>query len=71
MLVDGGQVVVPKPFGPKDETGSDVFEDEVTSKLSGLGIVTHFVDDWYYHIKHGEIHCCTNARRVPPNTPWW
>lgn len=72
-LVARPHIIVPKPFGPKDRSGKDVFEEAAKNKLGALGLTVHFVDDWeLYHNLSGEIHCGTNARRRPPGAwRWW
>jgi protein-arginine deiminase len=72
LLVDGRTVVVPKPFGPRT-AGGDVFEQEVRRRLEAIGLVVRFVDEWEaYHCGGGEIHCGTNALRIPtPDVHWW
>jgi hypothetical protein len=35
-----------------------------------------YIDDWYYHINEGEVHCSSNERREKPATTnpgdsWW
>ena len=69
LLVDGSTLVPAKPFGPHDG-GVDVFENDVTSKLTGFTV--YFIDDWdRYHRWDGEIHCGTNAKRTPLASKWW
>jgi protein-arginine deiminase len=72
-LVVKPRVIIPKPFGPKNKSGKDIFESYTKRKLRTLGLKVYFVDDWdNYHIDMGEIHCGTNAKRVPPKDwEWW
>jgi len=64
--------LVPKPFGLKDSSGNDIFEQNVQNKLSTTGLAVTFIDDWdCYHYHQGEVHCGTNATRTPPSTNWW
>jgi len=73
-LVKGSQVIIPMPFGPKDSSGNDVFEEDVKARLNPapLSISTDFIDDWdTYHTGWGEVHCGTNATRKAPSTNWW
>jgi len=53
------------------QTGCDVFEMDIATKLQGLNPTP--VDVWdNYHCKKGEIHCGTAARRSLSITPsWW
>ncbi len=72
-LVLGGKIatiVGPKPFGPKDSSGLDVFEKAFQGGLPWTKPV--FVDDWSsYHELSGEVHCGTNSLREIPPQPWW
>ena len=71
MQVCGGQLWLPKPFGPR-LAGVDVFETAVQDALGAANVV--FVDDWHwYHALQGEVHCGTNVIRVPPDEyqQWW
>jgi hypothetical protein len=52
----------------------DLFELYVALVVASLGLQPKFVDSWYYHLNHGEIHCGTNALRKPLATgapKWW
>lgn len=69
LLVDSGNLVVAKPFGPK-RNGTDVFEADLRNRLNSFTL--HFVDDWdFYHRSEGEIHCGTNTRNSPHAINWW
>ena len=69
-LVDTSKIIIAKPFGPRDSSGNDVFEEDVKAKITSL--TEHFIDDWdTYHLSGGEVHCGTNATRKPPGTTWW
>lgn len=72
-LVVKPKVIVPKPFGPKNASGKDVFEEYAREKLEALGLNFEPVNDWEtYHELSGEIHCGTNTKRVPPKDwDWW
>lgn len=71
MLVMNGHCVVPKPFGPR-VGGIDLFEKDLSDKLTPLGLTIHFLDDWYeYHVQLGEVHCGTNTLRAPTSARWW
>lgn len=41
----------------------DLFELYTTAVLGELGLRVHFIDTWYYHVRHGGLHCGTNAIR--------
>jgi hypothetical protein len=53
----------------------DLLEAYVLSVLEPLGLTVHFIDDWFYHVRKGEVHCGTNAKRRPPELDsgrrWW
>ena len=71
MLVINKHCIVPKPFGPV-VSGKDLFEEEIKSKLTPLGLTVKFLDDWYeYHVNLGEVHCGTNTLREPTSAKWW
>lgn len=72
-LVVKPKVIVPKPFGPTDASGKDVFEEYTRKKIEALGLTFEPIDDWdTYHTLDGEVHCGTNAKRIPPKDwKWW
>jgi hypothetical protein len=41
----------------------DLFELYTVILLSGVGLKIHWIDTWYYHLRHGGLHCGTNAIR--------
>jgi hypothetical protein len=61
------------------ENNVDLLEAFLQVTLMRLGLKVHFIDDWNdYHRMDGEVHCGTNALRVPPQTEstyvgtkWW
>ena len=69
-LVMGNVSIVPRPYGPKVD-GEDAFEQAFRDALPHRE--ARFIDDWYsYHEQLGEVHCGTNARRLPPSDiHWW
>lgn len=74
MLVVGTHCVIPQPFGPGTNVGDDRFRDELDTILAARNLTAHYIDDWTtYHMKHGEVHCGTNTKRMPAlaTTPWW
>jgi protein-arginine deiminase len=71
MLVANKRCGICKPFGPV-VAGKDLFEEDVKTKLTPLGLTVQFIDDWnLYHVKEGEVHCGTNTRRKDRSFPWW
>ncbi len=68
------QLVMPDPLGPV--LGNvDQLQEDVRSKLVPLGYTVsqlRFIDNYdFYHVRHGEVHCGTNSRRMAPATTWW
>lgn len=52
----------------------DLFELYIVLAIQSIGLEVRFVDSWYYHVNHGEIHCGTNAIRTPitrGKPAWW
>jgi len=49
------------------------FHVEIRKRLqdSGVSVGAVFVESWSLHMKDGEVHCGTNARRDPASQPWW
>jgi protein-arginine deiminase len=70
-LVLGDVSVVPRPYGPLDEDGTDLLERAFRDAVPGQEV--HFVDDWLsYHKLSGEVHCGTNVLRKPiEGVRWW
>jgi protein-arginine deiminase len=64
---------IPKPYGPRLRGRKECeFERFVRDQLEDLGLACHFIDDWYaYFVLTGGIHCGTNTKRLPYDTPWW
>ena len=70
-LVLGKLFISADPHGPVIN-GVDPFKQALIDKLEPYSQVVVFVDNWYpYHKWSGEIHCGTNARRLPTNLEWW
>ncbi|MEZ4298222.1 MAG: protein-arginine deiminase family protein [Polyangiaceae bacterium] len=75
--------VAPKPFGPlvhadgsPPRAGDCLFEEAVIEAMgspSRTGVTVRFADAFVgYHLLWGEVHCGTNALRVPPSDRvWW
>lgn len=56
------------------ENTVDIFQAYIHIVLESLGLRVHWIDTWYYHLRHGEIHCGTNVIRRPPTRgvpDWW
>ncbi len=71
MLVVNKHCIVPMAFGPI-VGGKDLFEEDLQTKLSGMGLTIHMLDDWYeYHVMNGEVHCSSNTLRTPTKANWW
>jgi hypothetical protein len=51
----------------------DLFEAAILAVTDELGLTVAWIDSWFYHLRHGEIHCGTNVLRAPPKlkTPVW
>jgi Protein-arginine deiminase (PAD) len=43
----------------------DLFEFYAAVVLSAIGLTVHWIDTWYYHVRHGGLHCGTNSIRKP------
>jgi Protein-arginine deiminase (PAD) len=57
-----------------DDGWVDLFEAATLAVADELGLAVIWVDSWFYHLRHGEIHCGTNVLRAPPTrvkTPVW
>ncbi len=64
-LLIGKTLVVPDPHGPLVD-GTDVLLKAVKDRLEPLGCKIVAIDDFYpYHRFAGEVHCGTNATRLP------
>lgn len=72
LQIFGNTALVPDPFGPPDASGDDVFKKDIRNTLQSQGLTVHFIDDWEYHIRQGEVHCGTNVIRRPrTGARWW
>jgi protein-arginine deiminase len=69
-LVVNGHLVAPDPRGPVID-GKDQLQQAFRTLVASSGLEVHFVDDRRYHTWSGNVHCGTNARREPYDTPWW
>lgn len=69
-LVVGEWSLVPKPYGPV-VNGECMFERAFREAVPYRKV--RFIEDWYsYHELSGEVHCGTNAVRVPAaGIHWW
>jgi len=70
-----GKLLLPEPYGPRDDTDGDLFKAAAVSALTNGGIAqerVQFIDDWdWYHVAGGEVHCGTNVQRGMPEGNWW
>jgi hypothetical protein len=69
-------VVVQTPYGPVvgDDSPKDAFLKCLEEKLQPCNVTVAAVDGWdVLHAKYGEVHCATNAIRIPPppEKQWW
>jgi hypothetical protein len=64
----GNKDYFPQQFGPRDAAGNDIFEQAVKAQFKDAA---QFVDDWFYHINRGEIHCATLVKRAVLDFDWW
>ena len=70
-LVLGKLFIAADPHGPIIN-GQDPFKQALVEKLEPYSQTVEFVDNWYpYHVWNGEVHCGTNATRLPLNLEWW
>lgn len=69
-LVVNGHLVASDPTGPVVD-GTDLMQEWFRDAVAGTGLEVHFVDDWRYHSWSGNVHCATNATRVPYELTWW
>lgn len=72
MLVVNKTCIFPKPFGPENKAGVDLFQDNLEKSLTSLGLIPKPIDDWKdYHSWCGEVHCGTNTMRKKQTVKWW
>ncbi|MCC5874658.1 MAG: hypothetical protein JJU11_00430 [Candidatus Sumerlaeia bacterium] len=69
-LVVNGHLVASDPTGPVVD-GTDLLQAWFREAVADTGLEVHFVNDWRYHSWSGNVHCATNATRVPYELPWW
>lgn len=64
------KAIMADPKGPK--AGSvDYFQQYILQATAGT-VVPYFIDAWELHKRSGEVHCGSNARRIPiPGVDWW
>ncbi|WP_426744984.1 protein-arginine deiminase family protein [Myxococcus faecalis] len=71
LSVSRSLVIAPDPHGPVID-GKDLFKAQLEQALAPHGIRVHWSDTWdLYHVGGGEVHCATNAARVPSPVKWW
>ena len=72
---DRGLLIMPKPFGPINAAGIDIFEKSAREDIARTtNMDVEFIDDWdEYHTLAGEVHCGTNVTREVPDElfTWW
>jgi protein-arginine deiminase len=78
LLINGNRCLAPSPFGPDIDARrpvgeADLFAADLYTKFRTVGVTASFVTVWEgYHLKHGEVHCGSNAHRRPAAWPrWW
>lgn len=72
MLVINRHCIVPRPFGPENGAGGDLFQQDLAGQLTAAGLTVRFINDWYsYHAGKGEVHCGTNTLRRPRDRNAW
>jgi hypothetical protein len=68
---NGARCLVPKPFGPVC-CGRYLFEHYINRKLTELGLMVTFVNNWLFlHCDDGEVHCGTNQVPVLETMHQW
>jgi hypothetical protein len=61
---------MPDTFGPK-ANGSDWFQLRIIGNMAGT-VSPIFIDAWSLHCAVGEVHCASNASRLPfAGENWW
>ncbi len=64
-----GVVVVGDPVVGRG--GENPVRSAVSARLGALGLGVEFIDDGYYQLRSGNVHCATNTRRSAPAVPFW
>jgi hypothetical protein len=60
--------VHPIPFGPRTANSEDVLRSRIEELSPGN---PEFLDSWSkFHVRNGEVHCGSNAERIP-TASWW
>jgi hypothetical protein len=54
-----------------NQNGGDPVRAAVVAAIAPLGLTVEFIDDGYYQLRSGNVHCATNARRSAPVVPFW
>ncbi|MFC9690472.1 protein-arginine deiminase family protein [Kribbella sp. NPDC056951] len=71
LVLNAGQYVAPKPFGPV-LGGKDLFAEAITKAFRKIGYQVTYVNDLTStHVSEGEIHCATNTLRDGLTNRWW
>ena len=65
-----GKAFMSESDGP-EIGGINWFHQRVEQKMQGT-VTPVFIDAWKLHMKDGEVHCGSNARRAPiEGVDWW
>lgn len=76
LYAGGDLFIAPRQHGPR-VLGNDLFEREIRSELGRIGIRVEFAETYYHGtgagVGGGEVHCRTNAIRIPTRriAAWW
>lgn len=76
LYAGDGLFVAARQHGPR-VLGNDLFERDIRSELGRVGIRVEFVETYYHGtgagVGGGEVHCRTNAIRIPTRrfAAWW
>jgi protein-arginine deiminase len=71
MQWDGPRAWIPKQYSASTSNEPDVFMKNIRDTIESNGGTANFIEDWEnFHIRFGEVHCGSNARRSPP-ADWW
>ncbi|KAM3543517.1 hypothetical protein ARSEF1564_003569 [Beauveria bassiana] len=60
--------LTPKQWGLPNTAVTDTMQQAVEDAYRKAGFNVEFTDDWYYHLRKGDIHCLTNVLREIPGS---
>ncbi|KAM0739447.1 hypothetical protein ACQRIT_007184 [Beauveria bassiana] len=60
--------LAPKQWGLPNTAVTDTMQQAVEDAYRKAGFNVEFTDDWYYHLRKGDIHCLTNVLREIPGS---